>query len=782
MVWSSTLTTALAASPKQSGELPSASMAFLDNHCLNCHDALEQKAGLNLEDLKFAPKDRANAEHWILVHDRVEAGEMPPKRKKRPPTGATNAFLKSLATPLQEAHRQHIESNGRTSTRRLTRLEFERTVNDLLGIALPLRHRLPGEAQSGGFDTVAKTQQMSSHWLAGSLEAIDQALDAAFQRARQPPNEPVRHLNWQDLRRHGRIESREPAGRPEHEDVVIWSSRQAFYGRIPITAAPASGWYRVRLEATAVNPPADGRVWTCVRSGICFARAATLYGVGSFAATTEPRIFEFTAWIEKDHLLNIRPVDSGLKRVFAPGVVPPAAEVEATGLAGVALKWVDIERVYPGGDPADVRQALFGEFDPHGDLPNEAIPPLLQTFANRAFRRPVDQTEILPYLAMAVGERERGGSNLDALRAAYRSVLVSPKFLYFDAPPGPLDDHALASRLSYFLWSAPPDRKLRQLADSGILHRPELLHQETERLLRDAKSGTFIEHFTDQWLDLAKIDFTTPDEKLYPEYDEVLKAAMLEETRAYFKDLIDRDLGVDLIIDSDSSVMNARLARHYGVSWPGGEGLQRVTFAPEHHRGGLITQASILKVTANGTTTSPVLRGVWLLERIMGRHIPPPPESVAALEPDIRGATNIREQLAMHSSLKSCAVCHDNIDPPGFALENYDVIGAWRDNYRIIEPGKRARWQTGAAVDPSYLTTDGVFFEGIDAFRTVLLQHPEQLTRNLAEKLVTFATGTEVAFGDRAAIATIVSNTHAHQGGLRTLIHEIVQSPLFTHK
>jgi hypothetical protein len=327
--------------------------------------------------------------------------------------------------------------------------------------------------------------------------------------------------------------------------------------------------------------------------------------------------------------------------------------------------------------------------------------------------------------------------------------------LYLEETPGALDDHALASRLSYFLWSAPPDDELRALADTGKLREPATLRVQAERMMQHAKSAAFIENFTDQWLKLSEIDFTTPDANLYPEFDDTLRAAMLAETRGFFHELVARDLSAANIVDSDFTVLNSRLARHYQVPWPGGTGMQRVSLQPENRRGGFISQASVLKVTANGANTSPVIRGVWMLERIMGQHIQPPPANVPALEPDIRGATTVREQLDKHRHIESCAVCHVKIDPPGFALESYDVIGGWRGNYRTAAEGKSDKvgkngkggtWKEGPPVDASYKMADGT------------------------------------TFADRDQIEAILEATKVEHYGVRSLVHQIVQSPLFLNK
>jgi hypothetical protein len=309
-----------------------------------------------------------------------------------------------------------------------------------------------------------------------------------------------------------------------------------------------------------------------------------------------------------------------------------------------------------------------------------------------------------------------------------------------------------------------------------------------ERMLDGPKARQFTENFCGQWLGLRDIDFTAPDFLLYPEYDEALKVAMVDEAHLFFAELLRRDRGVANLVASDFTFLNGRLARHYGI--PGVEGMEmrKVKLPPNSHRGGVITMASVLKVTANGTNTSPVVRGAWVMDRILGRPPAPPPAGVPAVEPDVRGATTIREQLAKHRNTPACNACHAKIDPPGFALENYDVIGGWRESYRtrgggkaVVIDGRRMPYGEGKKIDPSD-EFKGEKFADIDGLRAILLKDKEQLARALAEKLVTYATGAPPAAPDRAEIEAVVKNARAKDYGVRTLVHEVVQSKLFQFK
>ncbi|MDB6007354.1 MAG: hypothetical protein JWR15_4341, partial [Prosthecobacter sp.] len=385
-----------------------------------------------------------------------------------------------------------------------------------------------------------------------------------------------------------------------------------------------------------------------------------------------------------------------------------------------------------------------------------------------------------------------GRSFEDAMRVGLRGLLTSPEFLLLEERPGKLDDYALASRLSYFLWSSMPDEELLKLAASKELTKPAVLKAQTERLLKSPKAQAFTKNFVGQWLELRKIDATTPDKKLYPEFDQLLQLGMVSETEAFFNELLGHNLSVNSLIQSDFAMINNRLAEHYEIDGVKGEQFRRVSLPADSPRGGLLAQASVLKITANGTVTSPVIRGAWVMKHLLGQPPQPPPANVGSIEPDTRGTTTIREQLAKHRSVETCAGCHSKIDPPGFALESFDVIGGWRTNYRSQEKGGNVKrkyhgkniWQykEGPEVDASGELPDGRKFQGIAEFKKLLLGQQDQVMTALAGNLVTYGTGAGIQFTDRDRIAAIVKQTKAEGSGLRTLVHAVVQSPLFLNK
>src|SRR3954469_20271011 len=414
------------------------------------------------------------------------------------------------------------------------------------------------------------------------------------------------------------------------------------------------------------------------------------------------------------------------------------------------------------------------------------------SFATRAFRRPLEPGEGDRFVALADAELEFGRPLLVAMRPAVRAILTAPHFLLFDERPGKLDDYALASRLSYFLWSTMPDEELFAKAAAHQLNQPAVLHAQVERMLKDEKAAAFVKNFTGQWLDLRNIDATTPDKKLYPEADELLIVSMVQETERFFAELLKRDFSVTNFIHSDFAILNSRLATHYGIDGVDGEAFRTVTLPPESPRGGILTQASVLKVTAKGTTTSPVLRGAWVMKKLLGQPPAPPPPGTGMIEPDTRGATTVREQLAKHRTQETCAGCHRKIDPPGFALECFDVIGGFRDRYRSQDKGdtatvkntrsKRKYVKLGLPVDASGELPDGRTFAGVQDFKKLLLEQSDQVLLSLTQKLVVYSTGAGISYADRPAVEAIAVKVKQQGGGLRTLVHEVVQSPIFQTK
>ncbi|WP_164102155.1 DUF1592 domain-containing protein [Candidatus Laterigemmans baculatus] len=812
---------AITGSPASGQNPPQATLDFLAAACLDCHSGSGAEGGLDLESLGADLSDVAAAARWVRIHDRVRSGEMPPPDESDQSDESANrsaaqdeaaldaetqTFLRVTGDWIRAAQQAEHEQLGRVRGRRLTSLQTARTLQDLLGIDIPLANRLPEDLPSGGFTTVAEGQSISHFHLEQYLTVVDAALEEAWRRALEGDDPWTKELSAKRLSR-TRTRTREPE--LIDGEAVVWSSRLSFYGRIPATQAREPGWYRFTIRARSLKPPVEEEqergVWCTVQSGPCVSSAPLMQPIGIFEARRETNSWVYETWLPKGHMLEVRPGDSTLKMARFQGGQAANGEGGAQDVPGIAIESIRMERIYRGPRSDEIRRLLFDDLELHtkngrprliSEDPERDARRLLQRFASRAFRRPVSDRELEPYVAAAqnvlAGESPEQGL-LEALRVGYRALLCSPRFLYFHEEPGPLDDYAIASRLSYLLWNRMPDEPLMAEAAAGRLRDPLVLRAQVERMLDDPRGADFIRDFAAQWLDLNQIDATVPDRRLHPDFDSIVQQSMLDETHAFLSTMLREDLSVTHLIDSKFTYLNSRLARFYKIprfyeiaaegenrneEWEA-EHLQRVALRPEDHRGGVLTQGAILKVTANGTTTSPVIRGVWVAERLLGEHVPPPPESVPAIEPDTRGATTIREMLAKHLADASCASCHVKMDPPGIALENYDPAGRWRTHYGDPRKGRKNR---GPAIDTSFTMADGRPFEDLAGFRRLVLSDPRRLARNVTEKLVTYGTGAAPRFVDNAMISEIVDASAESDYGFRSLVHAVVASPIFLSK
>jgi hypothetical protein len=770
-------------------DVPAPAAAFLKSHCLDCHTGKQAEAGLDLTKLNGDLEDKKTEHFWVRVFDRVQSGEMPPKDAERPPVESTKKFLQSTGEWIRKTQQARYAAEGRVQSRRLTRREVERSLHDLLGIDIPLADQLPEEARTAGFSTVADGQAMSHFQMERHLAVVDLALDEAFHRV-LAPHEPFKKVFGPEeiVRTDPKRRTREPEmldGR-----AVTWSSGLIFYGRLPGTTAKEDGWYRFKVRVAGLNLPEKGGVWSTVRTGLGVSSAPLLAWVTSFEAEEAAKEIEFEAWLPARHMLEIRPGDITLKKgKFAGGQVG-AGEGTPQNLPGIAIEEITMERIHHGATDHQVRQLLFGSLkvvrDKKGNTyhiesknPHADAGQLLKTFARRVFRRPVNDEQLARYAQVVKTALEDGAEFSSALRTGYRAMLCSPRFLYLTEEPGKLDEHAIAARLSYFLTGSTPDAQLSSLADAGKLHEPAVLREQVERLLAGERGQQFVVDFAAQWLDLEMIDFTEPDSKLFPDFDAIVQNSMLDETHTYLETMLQQNQSVTRLVESDYTFLNSRLARFYDIDGVTGDELQKIALQPDSHRGGVLTQGAVLKVTANGSNTSPVVRGVWVSERLMGVPIPPPPDNVPAIEPDVRGATSVREQLAKHRSQEMCASCHVKIDPPGFALENFDPAGRWREKYVLLSGGKRTQ---GPKIDASYEMPDGRKFANVDDFRAILASQSRQLAANVAEKLLVYGTGGPLAFADREEVERIVAAAAKDDFGLRTIVKEVVASQMFLAK
>lgn len=835
---------------------PPAMTAFIEAHCASCHDDVEKKGGLDLTALPLQPQDPKNFATWVKVHDRVNAGEMPPKKKTRPPVGELEAFAGTLRSTLTAAEQATLAGEGRATRRRLNRYEYENAVRDLLDAPwLQIRGTLPEDGESYRFNKIGESLDTSYVQMARYLTAADYALRQVIaKQAERPATTTTRYYARENMagKRYGASTQA-----PERQTFpVLGSSAQPEVraGKLPATVgaddpvqrelegvgiiagtyepiepkfrnfkAPVAGHYRLRFNAVSIwvgptkqtDPKKPDRWYIPDFDNVSRGRRlepVTLYAetpprqlrwLGSVDAAPDPEVRELDVWLLAGE--TIRPDAARLFR-SRPGPSRwqnPLAEKD--GQPGVAFRWLEVEGPLFDQWPTAGHRLLFGDLllkrlesgavEVVAENPRQDAARLLRAFVARAYRRPVDDAEVERFMPVVEHTLAAGNGFADAMIAGYTAVLCSPGFVSIEEKPGRLDDHALASRLSFFLINSAPDAELRSVAAQGRLHEPAVLRAQTDRLLADPKARRFVDAFLDYWLDLRRIGATTPDELLYADYylDDLLPESALMETQLFFAELVRSDLPARNVVDSDFALLNDRLATHYGLPAVEGVALRKVPLPAGSVRGGLLTQAAVLKVSANGTTTSPVLRGAWVMERILGLPPSPPPPSVPAIEPDIRGASTIRQLLDKHRAEESCAACHVRIDPTGFALESFDVMGGFRERYRAMgegaqpEPGigrggQKFTFHYAQPVDASGELWDGRKFADVRELKRLLVADDRLLARNLARQLTTYATGAPVRFGDRPAIERVLDRAQARGYGVRTLIQEIVQSELFLQK
>ena len=675
---------------------------LIENHCITCHGPEVQKAKLRLDNLQPDLQDERIMATWATVYDKLVTGEMPPKKRERPAHDELQPATMWLKKELHAASLEHQQKTGRVLIRRLNGTEYENTMRDLLGMNVKLKDRLPDEGTVAGFDNIGAALDVSATHQRLYQDLADKAIAAVI-----PTRPPI---PFSDMRTGKEIAMGFPEflGKPmlKNDALMIYgqASHLAYCRTAPV---PMKGRYQVQLSIAAVgaeNKPVPAAFMDTTEREFAVLRELRDIPPG------EPAVVQLEIDLERGHafvleLLTREPktgrgvMVQWIKIEGPVGPWPPSGYQRL--FAGVPLKPRSVATAEAEGKTPPEIPAQRSEADwaadplvPASAHPKEDAERLVRDFLPRAFRRPVSEEMLKQYVARVHDKLNNGDTFHEAMTYAYKAILSSPHFLLLLEPGAQpalvkddfqstkLDDYALAARLSYFLWSTGPDQELLDLAAKRELARPDVLRSQVERMLASPRSHQFTENFVGQWLDLRMIDATVPDPRLYPDFDRTLLWAMPRETYLFFEEVLKNDRSLLEFVDSDWTMLNERLAKLYGIPGVIGNELRKVTLPPGSHRGGVMTHASVLKVTADGMRTSPVLRGKWVLERIIGKPPAPPPPDVPAIEPDIRGATTIRQQLDKHRTIAACARCHVHIDPPGFALENFDPIGGWRDYYR----------------------------------------------------------------------------------------------------
>ncbi|MFT4556767.1 MAG: hypothetical protein ACI92S_002119 [Planctomycetaceae bacterium] len=757
---------------------------FFAKYCSRCHDAKKQEGKFRLDTLSRDFADMLIAQRWGEVLFRVNSGEMPPKDEPQPTQAELGDVADWISTHINEGRAARMAQRGPVSHYRLSRDEYANVVYDLLGVHFDAR--MPGALNEDprwhGFNRIGSMLSLSPSHVSRYFAAAETVLDQAFPtrvppsgKQRQAAEAPVR---WLVLPGHhqGNINVKDP------------------------------GLYRIRVQLSSV-PSFKGRLPRLSIWNNSLKRAET--GRDVSASEDKPTIIEIETFLPRGgfRLMNQAPgkLDDGPSLGGTPRTVTLLKDYRTlpTGyklftedgksiFPLLLVDWLEYEGPIQTDADRKKREGLF----PLGQVSNKPSDPqqletqlleareCLTRLMARAWRRPPSDVEVARYTKVLEAELAAGETFRAAYLAAMTGVLTSKNFYYIvEGSPAEqadrINDWELASRLSFFLWSSMPDDELFEVARKGDLHQPDVLKAQLQRMLSSQKSERLINTFPQQWLQLHRVGMFPADSELYPDYDQWLEESMIRETTGFFGEVFSQNLSIREFLSSDWTVMNSRLAMHYGMSVTNRAGFHRVTLEPKNHRGGVLTHASVLSLTSDGTRHRPVHRGVWVSEAIFGRTPPPPPPNVEPLEPtpSDKPKATIRDQLEAHTTHATCASCHRKIDPLGFAFDNYDAIGRWRTTEQV--PG-------GQGEDPPVNArgsfSDGRSYDGPEQFKQLLTSDLDRFAEAFVEQLATFALRRVMTIDDAPDIHAIVQASRQDDYRLRTLIERLVMSELFQNR
>lgn len=765
--------------------LPSAMQSFFRKHCLRCHGPDKQEGKLRIDTLD--PLDAGNdVEHWQTILDRLNLQEMPPEDEPQPSKAESEAARRWLTDSIKAA----IARTARAEVvlRRLNRNEYDNTIRDLFGLtAFEGSRHLPEDDSDHGFDNNAEALVVSPLLMETYLEAADEVLrfGLAGYLGKLPTPERV-ELDPIDL---ATPKWKEPIVLPPTYRVV--DGHLAFVtDRNPIRTpgirpfpVNMEGLYRLRVRAHALRHT-RGSALLGIDGGIVDNGKPARFNLGAHAIPNDRSVIvEVEQLLRPGETFRLRYIncDNEMPVLGGGDKARPNPKFVFEESSALIIESLEIEGPLYFSDRDRKRPLVLPENPEAAGLET-----VLSEFAAKAYRRPLAAGDLDTILALAKEAEVRDGFK-EAVRVGLKAILCSPKFLFLEEPGETLDDYAIATRMSYFLWSSMPDSRLFELASQGKLGDPAVRAAEVRRMITDPKSQALAENFAGQWLQVRKVGENRPDEILYPEYNEWLEHDMIAEPLAFFGAVLhDPSLPVTTLLDAEFAMLNESLAELYDVRGVTGSQLRHVALPADSPRGGVLGMASIHTVTSNGTVSSPVVRGAWLLENILGTPPPPPPPDVPAIESDISGLTTIREQLAKHREIESCASCHTRIDPLGFALENFDVMGRWRTHYRArkenARPGaRRQQWLDGLPVETQSELPGGTELTGVPSLKAYLKQRQKLFATCLTEKLMVYALGRSLAVADRPARDDIVAQIEARtfEYPLQELLTNIVNSKPF---
>ncbi|MDP6794123.1 MAG: DUF1592 domain-containing protein [Verrucomicrobiota bacterium] len=744
-------------------------VAFLEKYCLDCHDSDTAKGELNLERL-LSGEVIQHAAEWETVIRRLSARQMPPSRRKRRPSESEYAVAVSrLAKPLDRLARREPNPGRVPTFRRLTRTEYQNAIRDLLGVQIDATQLLPKDEESHGFDNITVgslspslldrflTAAQKISWLAfgtpvGRPDGFTFRLPADFTQEKHVAGLPVGTRGGMLLPymfpRDGEYEIQVRLARDRNEHV------EGLRGTHKMDLLMD----RALLKQFTVTRPKSGNHDNVDKHLVL--RQFVKAGVRNVGVTFPARSVSLLE-------TKRQPTEARFNVFRHPRQSPAVYQVSITGPFG---------KGQAGLTPS--RKKIFFVQPSHPKKADAVAEDILNRLMKLAYRREVTEDDLASVMRFYLDAAEQGGFEV-GIAAGVEAILVNPSFLFrVEKPPADPEGKAyrisevdLASRLSFFLWSSLPDEELLDLAIAGRLQQPGVLEKQVQRLLADQRADSLVTNFASQWLHLRNLDAITPDLRLFPDFDENLRRAFRRETELFFESILHEDLSALELLNANYTFLNERLAKHYGVPHVFGSRFRRVVLKPDNQRGGLLRHGSILSVTSYATRTSPVIRGHWVLENFLGTPSAPPPSDVPVLkENKVEADLPMRERLAKHRENAACASCHDRIDPVGFALENFDAIGRWRE------------FEHGARIDASGGLPDGAKFDGVAELEQGLLNRPELFVRTLTEKLMTFALGRGVESIDAPAIRQIVADARADDFRLSSLLLGITKSIPFRMK
>ncbi len=728
---------------------------FLTTYCNGCHNSDKQAGGVALDvylNEAHAKKDRKT---WETVLTVVQNGEMPKKKAKQPTKDEKEFFLHWIeGTLTKKVDCTAPKDPGRVTIRRLNRAEYNNTIRDLCGVDFKPADNFPSDDVGYGFDNIGDVLSVQPVLIEKYMTAADAILEQSLGNLDtiKSSNQVFRPQTILTTPRSAKTKETDAKGR-EVRKIVFREEGSAFLEKFNF---PADGEYILRVRAWGTKVGPDDPKLTIRLDG------------------KDAKTFSVDAVEGKAKSYEVKQTVQAGERRFAAAFTNAFTDKEAKTNRTLGIDTIEIEGpIGGGGKPLSDSAKLIFTAIPKGEADKaKAAETVLTNFARRAFRRPVKPDEIARLMKLFAIADSQGDSFDKAIRLPLKAVLVSPHFLFRieDDPKTPTEvkpitEFELATRLSYFLWSTMPDEELSKIADRGDLRKPGVLKAQVQRMLKDPKAAAMTANFAGQWLMLRNIISLSPDPGTYKGWDESLRAAVIRETELFFENVIREDRPVTEFLDADYTFLNDRLSWHYGVPNVKGPEFRKVKL-PDNRRGGIVTQASVLLVTSNPTRTSPVKRGKWVYENVLGLTAPPVPADVPELEKTALKGT-LRQRMEQHRANPSCAGCHAKLDPLGFGLENFDGIGKWRDT------------DEGQKVDASGVLPDGATFNGPAELRKVLMQKSDQFRHCLAEKLLTYSLGRGLEYYDRCVLDDLVGKLKAGDDKFSALVLAIVETDAF---